>query len=91
MDKLMQDKYFKEKFDEEYKNLCLAEQIARTQHNANLTQEGLAKRIKTTKSAISRYENSNYNSYSLKLLDKIAKACNAELKINFVPRGAKGI
>jgi transcriptional regulator with XRE-family HTH domain len=91
MDKLMQDKDFKEKFDEEYKNLCLAEQIARARHNANLTQEGLAQRIESTKSAVSRYENSNYHSYSVKLLNKIAKACNAELRIDFVPRRAKSI
>ncbi|MDD3656469.1 MAG: helix-turn-helix transcriptional regulator [Atribacterota bacterium] len=91
MDKLMQDKDFREKFDEEYKNLCLAEQIAKVRHNANLTQEELAQRIESTKSAISRYENSNYNSYSVKLLNKIAKACNTDLQISFVPRGAKGI
>jgi transcriptional regulator with XRE-family HTH domain len=91
MDKLMQDNNFKEKFDEEYKNLCLAEQIAKARHNANLTQEGLAQRIESTKSAVSRYENSNYNSYSVKLLNKIAKACNAELRIDFVPRRAKSI
>src|SRR6056297_976378 len=91
MDKLMQDKNFKEKFDEEYKNLCLAEQIARARHNANLTQEELAQRIESTKSAVSRYENSNYNSYSVKLLNKIAKACNAELRIDFIPRRAKSI
>jgi len=91
MDKLMQDKNFKEKFDEEYKNLCLAEQIAKARHNANLTQEGLAQRIESTKSAVSRYENSNYNSYSVKLLNKIAKACNSELRIDFVPRRAKSI
>ncbi|MFZ7122079.1 MAG: helix-turn-helix domain-containing protein [Eubacteriaceae bacterium] len=91
MDKLMQDKDFKEKFDEEYKNLCLAEQIARARHNANLTQEGLAQRIESTKSAISRYENSNYNSYSIKLLNKIAKACNVELRIDFISRKTKSI
>ncbi len=91
MDQLMQDKNFKEKFDEEYKNLCLAEQIARARRNANLTQEGLAKLIDSTKSAISRYENSNYNRYSLKLLNKIARACNAELKISLVSREAKNI
>ena len=91
MDKLMQDKNFKEIFDEEYKNLCLAEQIAKARHNANLTQEGLAQRIESTKSAVSRYENSNYNSYSVKLLNKIAKACNAELRIDFIPRRTKGI
>ncbi|MCK5013666.1 MAG: helix-turn-helix domain-containing protein [Candidatus Omnitrophica bacterium] len=37
-------------------------------HKAYLTQEQLAKRIHTTKSAISRYESNNYEGYSLSLL-----------------------
>ena len=89
MDKLLQDKEFKEKFVKEYSNLCLAEQIARARHNARLTQEGLAKRIDSTKSAVSRYENSDYDCYSLKLLRKIAKACDAELKISIIPKETK--
>ena len=89
MDKLMKNKEFREKFDEEYKNICIGEQIARIRHRANLTQDALAKRTHTTKSAISRYENSDYKSYSIPLLNRIAEACGADLKINFVTRGIK--
>ena len=89
MDKLMKNKEFREKFNEEYKNICIGEQIARIRHRANLTQDALAKRTHTTKSAISRYENSDYKSYSIPLLSRIAEACGADLKINFVTRGAK--
>jgi len=40
MDKLMGNKEFREKFNEEYQNLCAAEKIAEIHHQANLTQDG---------------------------------------------------
>ncbi len=84
MDKLMSKKDFREKFDQEYQNLCIAEQIAQARHHAHLTQSELAKRIHTTKSAISRYESADYDKYGVALLTRIAKACGADLKIIFV-------
>lgn len=36
LDKLMAGKEFREKFDQEYQNLCIAEQIAQA-HHAQLT------------------------------------------------------
>jgi len=91
MDKLMKNKEFREKFDEEYKNICIGEHIARIRHQANLTQDALAKRTHTTKSAISRYENSDYKSYSIPLLNRIAEACGTVLKIDFIAKGTKKI
>ena len=55
LDKLMQDNEFKEKFKEEYQNVCIGEQIAKARYKAKLTQEELAKRINTTKSAFTQY------------------------------------
>lgn len=89
MDKLMKNKEFREKFDEEYKNICIGEQIAGIRHRANLTQDALAKRTHTTKSAISRYENSDYKSFSIPLLNRIAEACGTVLKIDFLTKGTK--
>ena len=86
LDRLMQNKEFRDRFNEEYQNVCIGDRIAKARYKAKLTQEDLAKRIKTTKSAISRYENANYQGYSIKLLNRIAKACDAELKIDFIPR-----
>jgi transcriptional regulator with XRE-family HTH domain len=89
MDKLMKNEEFRKRVDEEYQNICIGEQIARIRHRANLTQDALAKRIRTTKSAISRYENSDYKSYSIPLLNRIAEACGAVLKIDFATREKK--
>lgn len=83
-DKLMEDKSFKAKFDEGYKNFLISEKIAELRHKAHLTQEQLAKKVNTTKSAISRYENNGYNGYSVTLLQKIATACGADLRVSFV-------
>ena len=59
MNKLMENKEFRKRFDEEYQNLCIGEQIAKARRQAHLTQVALAKRICTTKSAISRYESAD--------------------------------
>jgi DNA-binding XRE family transcriptional regulator len=83
-DKLLQDKRFKEEFEQEYRNLVIAEKIAQLRHKAHLTQEELAERIHTTKSAISRYESNVYNGYSFSLLQRIAVACGADLQVSFV-------
>ena len=83
-DKLLQNEAFRKGFEEEYKNLVISEKIAQLRHKARLTQEELAERVHTTKSAISRYESNNYNGYSVSLLQKIASACGADLRISFV-------
>ena len=85
-DKLLKDNRFKEEFEVEYKNLIISEKIAEMRHKAQLTQEQLAQKIHTTKSAISRYENNEYKGYSLSLLQKIASACGADLRVSFVFR-----
>ena len=50
MDKLMENKEFREKFDKEYQNLCAEEQIARARHKATLTQDTLVNRRRNNKS-----------------------------------------
>ena len=49
MDKLMENKEFREKFDKEYQTLCVAENIAEIRHWANLTQNGPVNRRKNNK------------------------------------------
>jgi len=49
MDKLMENKEFREKFDKEYQNLCIGEKIAGIRHQKNLAQDVLINRIKNNK------------------------------------------
>ena len=86
MDTLMTDKEFRSKFKEEYQTICISEQIAMARHTAHLTQAELAEKIHTTKSAISRYENADYKNYSVSLLNRIADACNADLRVAFLAK-----
>jgi len=49
MDKLMENKKFREKFDKEYQYLCIREHIARIRHQANLKQDEPVNRKKNNK------------------------------------------
>ncbi len=49
MDNLMENKEFREKFDKEYQNLCIAEKIAEIRHQEKLTQDNPVNRRKNNK------------------------------------------
>ena len=50
MDRLMENKEFREKFDKEYRNLCVAEKIAKIRHQEKLTQDNPVNRRNNSKS-----------------------------------------
>ncbi len=60
-------------------------QIYALRERRGLTQAELAKLTDTNQSNIARLESADYTGYSLKTLEKIAKALNAELKISIIP------
>ncbi len=49
MDKLMENKEFREKFDKEYQYLCIGEHIAKIRHQVNLTQDVPVNQTKNNK------------------------------------------
>ncbi len=53
---------------------------------AGLTQEAVAQRMGTTKSAVSRLESSGKHTPSVGTLQRYAKAVGCELKIELVPK-----
>jgi len=74
------------KVREEYQKLPavhIAAQIINARKSKGLTQAELAGLVGTSQSAIVRLEKGNYSGYSLKTLQKIAKALNATVEINF--------
>ncbi len=81
LNKKLTDPKFRKGFEEEAQKLAIGEQLFRLRQEAGLTQAQVAKRIGTTASAISRYENAEYDRYELRTLEKIVRACGGRLDI----------
>ena len=81
VDKKLVNPTFKKAFEEEYQKLSISEQLIRLRLKSGLTQAEVAKKIGTTASAISRYENAQYDRYEIQTLRKIVQACGGRLQI----------
>jgi predicted transcriptional regulator len=81
IDKKLENPKFKKKYINETHKLSIAEQLIKARLEAGLTQAKLAKKIGTTASAISRYENVHYEKYEINTIRKIVEACGGELHI----------
>lgn len=75
---------FRRGFEEESQKLAIGEQLTKLRREAGLTQVQVAQRAKTTASAISRYENAEYDRYELRTLQRIVRACGGQLDIRFI-------
>jgi HTH-type transcriptional regulator / antitoxin HipB len=73
---------FAAKVDTELAELRVGLIVKELRHKNKLTQEELAVKLKTTKSAISRLENSS-GGVRLETLEKVAQAFGKELVIEF--------
>ncbi len=80
-------------FAEAYDSLALeyevASQMLKARARAGLTQDAVAERMGTTKSAISRLESAGRHAPSLATLRRYANAVGCELKIKLVPQKAQ--
>lgn len=64
----------------------LARQLLKARTRAGLTQDAVAERMGTTKSAISRLEGSGKHAPSLTTLQKYARAVGCDLQVRLVPQ-----
>ena len=85
LDRKLENPKFRKGFEEESQKLAIGEQLARLRREAGLTQAQVAKRTGTTASAISRYENAEYDRYELRTLQRIVRACGGRLDIILEP------
>ena len=74
-----------EEYEVEVINAEIARQIYELRTKASLTQQELAERVGTSKSAICRLEDADYEGHSLSMLKRIAKALDKRVEIRFVP------
>jgi predicted XRE-type DNA-binding protein len=81
LDEKLKNPKFRKKFDEEFEKLSIGEQLVRLRLQSGLTQAQVAKRVGTTASAISRYENAEYDRYEIQTLRKIVEACGGEFQV----------
>lgn len=77
-------------FDEAYDALALeyklADQMLKARARAGLTQDAVAERMGTTKSAVSRLEAAGRHAPSLATLKRYAQAVGCELQVRLVPQ-----
>lgn len=82
----------REGFTEEYESreleYRLAGQMLRARADAGLTQDAVAERMGTTKSAVSRLESAGRHNPSLGTLRRYAEAVDCDLQVRLVPRKA---
>jgi ribosome-binding protein aMBF1 (putative translation factor) len=75
------DRKFEEGFEEGYEQFKIGVVLRQARESAGLTQEELALRLKTQKTAISRIEN-HAEDIKLSTLDRVAKALGKRLEVH---------
>lgn len=79
---------FAEAYDALALEYQLASQMLRARARAGLTQDAVAERMGTTKSAISRLESAGKHAPSLATLKRYAEAVGCDLQVKLVPHKA---
>lgn len=82
-DRKKRDKAFATGFDEGYEEFKIGVMLREARETAGLTQEELAKRLKTKKTAISRIEN-HAEDIKLSTLERVATALGKRLEVSIV-------
>lgn len=84
--KAKQRRGFAEAYDSLELEYALASQMLKARTRAGLSQDAVAERMGTTKSAISRLEAAGRHAPSLATLKKYAAAVGCELEVKLVPQ-----
>ena len=82
-DRKKRDSEFAENFEEGYQEFKLGAVLRQAREQAGLSQEELARRINTQKTAISRIEN-HAEDIKLSTLEKVARALGKQVNISIV-------
>jgi DNA-binding XRE family transcriptional regulator len=81
-------KGFVEAYDALALEYQLVDQLLKARARAGLTQDAVAERMGTTKSAVSRLESAGKHAPSIATLKRYAKAVGCELQVKLVPQKA---
>ena len=90
LEKAMRRKGFSAAYDDLDADYELVRRLLRARIMAGLTQEEVARRMGTTKSAVSRLEGVGKHSPSVSTLQRYARAVGCDLELRLVPAAAPG-
>jgi DNA-binding XRE family transcriptional regulator len=85
LERARQRKGFQEAYERLDAEYSLVRELLRARAQAGLTQEAVAQRMGTTKSAVSRLEGGGRHSPSVTTLRRYAQAVGCEVEIRLVP------
>jgi len=89
LEKASKRRGFREAYDALETEYALAHEMLSARTRAGLTQEAVADRMGTTKSAVSRLEGAGKHAPSMSSLKRYADAVSCTLKIEFIPQPVK--
>ncbi len=89
LEKASKRRGFREAYDALETEYALAHEMLSARTRAGLTQEAVADRMGTTKSAVSRLEGAGKHAPSMASLKRYADAVGCTLKIKFIPQPMK--
>lgn len=89
LEKASKRRGFREAYDTLETEYALAHEMLSARTRAGLTQEAVADRMGTTKSAVSRLEGAGKHAPSMASLRRYADAVGCTLKIEFIPQPMK--
>jgi DNA-binding XRE family transcriptional regulator len=84
--KNLQDENFRREYEALEPKYALIRELLSARQHSGMTQEAVALKIGTTKSAISRLESGSKHAPSITTLRKYAEAVNCELEIKLKPK-----
>jgi len=83
LNKKLKDPKFKKVFNEYEKEFQIAQELIMLRTKAGLTQSELAKKAKTSQSAIARIESGEHKNVTISLLKKLGDALGAVPEVHF--------
>jgi transcriptional regulator with XRE-family HTH domain len=85
LDEQMRDQVFSARFEQAGEAWDVALQITALRKKAGLSQNELARLLKTSQQQISRLESTGYGGHSLSMLRRVAEALHARVRVVFEP------
>lgn len=88
-DNALKDENFKVEYEALTKELEIISKFIKARKKANLSQQDLAKKLKTKQPSIARLEQGGYSSTSVAKLSKVADALGYNLKVSLQAKKKK--